>query len=411
VDLQENFREGFRSIKSNLLRSILTAAIVAIGITSLIGILTAIDGIQQSVTDSLADLGVNKFDIYSKVNRGGRREGRTEKIYPQLKLKEAARFEEAFNYPAAVSLFTQLSGVVEIKRGSLKTNPNVSVIGANEQYLLLEGTNIKEGRNFSLLEMQYGTSVAIIGPTVKDALFRNNAAAVNEEIGLYGKKFRVIGVMEKKGQLEGGGSDNAVIIPIIAAKRLAGDRVLSYRISVGIDNPQAMDEAMGEATALMRVIRQDRIGEESSFEITKSETLTEQLNKVTGILQLGGFGVGFITLLGASVALMNIMMVSVTERTKEIGIRKALGATPKKIRQQFLIEAIVVCLIGGAAGIIIGISIGNGVSRLIGIEGFIIPWVWIFLGITVCVLVGIVSGYYPAHKAAKVDPIESLRFE
>lgn len=411
MDILENFREGLRSIRANLLRSILTAAIVAIGITSLVGILTAIDGIQQSVTDSLSELGVNKFDIYSRENRGRRREGRAERSYKPIRLKEATRFVKQYYFPASVSLSTQLSGAAEVKSGSKKTNPNIKVHGVNEEYLLLQGVNISAGRNFSLLEIQYGTNVAVIGPAVREALFTSDQQALNSEIGYGGNKFRVIGITEEKGQLEGGGTDNAVFIPIIAAARLAGDRILNFSLSVGIDNPERIDEGMGEATGLMRVIRKDKIGEENSFEIARSETLAQELSSITGVMRLGGFGIGFITLLGAAIALMNIMLVSVTERTREVGVRKALGATPKKIRQQFLMEAIVVCLLGGVAGIIFGITIGNVVSRLIGIEGFVIPWLWMAIGIAICVLVGVVSGYYPAHKASKVDPIESLRFE
>ncbi len=168
---------------------------------------------------------------------------------------------------------------------------------------------------------------------------------------------------------------------------------------------------MGEATGLMRAIRQDKLGEEDSFIIEKSETLAQSLESITSGLRIGGFGVGFITLLGAANALMNIMMVSVTERTREVGVRKALGATPKRIRQQFLIEAIVVCVLGGIAGVLLGILIGNVISRAMGITILVIPWLWMMIGMVVCVTVGLISGYYPAYKASKLDPIESLRFE
>jgi putative ABC transport system permease protein len=412
MNLSENIKEGLRSVKANMLRSVLTALIVSIGITSLVGILTAIEGLQGSITDSLADMGVNTFDVRSKYNRGSSRSGVVAKVYPPITLKESNRFIENFNYPASVSLSTTVTGIAEVKAGSEKTNPNVWVQGANDQYVVLKGLNLSKGRNFSGPENQYGVNVAIIGQDVEKALFKEGKNPINEEIGLLGSKFRVIGVLEKKGQIGFGSStDNSVIVPIIAANKIAGNRRLFYNMTVGITNLAELENAMGEATGLMRNIRNDKPGEEDSFDIAKSETLAETMKNITGVMRIGAFGVGFVTLLGAAVALMNIMMVSVTERTREVGVRKALGATPKRIRQQFLIEAIVVCILGGIGGVLLGIAVGNGLSRLMGATAFVVPWVWIFLGFTVCIVVGLISGYYPAYKASKLDPIESLRFE
>lgn len=412
MNLQENIKEGLKSVNANLLRTVLTALIVAIGITSLVGILTAVDGIQYSVKDSLADLGVNTFDIYSKRNRGGRRQGITEKVAPPLTLKEAVKFTEVYKYPASVSLSTSITGAAELKHDSKKTNPNVWVLGANEEYVALEGLDLSEGRNFSTVEIQYGTNVAIIGKDVVNALYDSREELINSEISLLGSKYRVIGVLEEKGQIGGGnGPDNSVIIPIINASRISSDRDLRYNLTIGIDNPAEMDIAMGEATGIMRKIRQDRLGEPNSFEIAKSESLADTMGEISGILRIAGFAIGFITLLGACVALMNIMMVSVTERTREVGVRKALGATPLRIRQQFIIEAIVVCLLGGLAGVVLGVIVGNLFAMILGIEGFVMPWIWIIVGLGVCIVVGLISGYYPANKAAKLDPIESLRFE
>jgi putative ABC transport system permease protein len=226
-----------------------------------------------------------------------------------------------------------------------------------------------------------------------------------------GSKFRIIGLLKEKGMLAENNYDNMVFIPVIKANQMAQGRGLSYEITVGINDPSAIDFAMGEATGVMRKIRGDDAGRENSFEIEKSQTLAEELESITSGLRMAGVGIGFITLLGASIALMNIMLVSVTERTREIGVRKALGATALRIRQQFVVEAIVVCLLGGIAGVILGILIGNLLSNLMNIDVFVIPWSEMLLGLVVCVVVGLFSGYYPAHKASKLDPIDSLRFE
>jgi putative ABC transport system permease protein len=218
-------------------------------------------------------------------------------------------------------------------------------------------------------------------------------------------------MLKEKGDFSDNNYDNMVIVPILVANQLAAGQPLNYRLNVGISDMNQLDYAMGEATGLMRKIRQDRVEDANSFEIEKSESLAEEMESITNGLRFGGFGVGFITLLGASIALMNIMLVSVTERTREVGVRKALGATPLRIRQQFVIEAIVVCLLGGIGGVILGIIVGNLISKAIGIDAFVVPWLWMMVGMLICIFVGLLSGYYPAHKASKLDPIESLRFE
>ncbi len=411
MNLVENMREGLRSVQANLLRSILTALIVAIGITALVGALTAVDGVEKSIKESLSSLGANTFDITSKTNRGASSQGVTERVYPNLKFNEVVRFTNEYTFPAAVSLSANLTGIAEVKRLSNKTNPNVLVTGANDEFLPIKGLDLQKGRNFSPIEIEYGTQVAIIGHKIYTTLFKEREEPIGEKISFLGSQFKVIGIIEEKGQSLEGNFDNMIIIPIRVANQMAKGRSLWYRLTVGIDDLDDMDNAMGEATGLMRRIRSDRVGQPDSFTLERSVSLAERTAQMAGYVRTAGFLIGFVTLLGSSIALMNIMLVSVTERTREIGVRKALGATPLRIRQQFVIEAIVVCLLGGALGILLGIGIGNLGARFLGLKTYIIPWLWIFFGFFVCVVVGLLSGYYPAHKASKLDPIESLRFE
>ncbi len=410
MNLIENIKEGLRSINANLLRSVLTALIVAIGITSLVGILTAIDGIEYTVNESLASLGANTFEISSKWNRGSNQDGVKEKVYPRVMLNEAQKFISDYNYPAIVALYARLTNLAEIKYGSQKTNPNVNVMGVNEEYMAIKGLSIEQGRNFSPFEIQYGSKVAILGNKLAKTLY-GDKNPVGTEISFKGTQFKVIALMKEKGALSENNFDNMTLIPILVANQLATGQGLNYRMTVGVMDPTQVDFAMGEATGILRKVRHDRIGEPNSFDIEKSQTIAEEMESITSGLRFGGFGVGFITLLGASIALMNIMLVSVTERTREVGVRKALGATPLRIRQQFVIEAIVVCVLGGIGGIILGILIGNLISKAIGISAFVIPWTWMMVGMMICIGVGLLSGYYPAWKASKLDPIESLRFE
>ncbi len=412
MDLVENIREGLRSVRANLLRSIITAMIITLGITALVGVLTAVDGIKASILKSLSSLGANNFNIRSKTNRGGSTQGVAEKTYPLITMNESFKFIDEYKVPSTISLHAVVTGIAEVKRNSKKTNPNVFVTGVNDEYFPLKNLEFQQGRAFSKREARQGSQMVMLGYKVYTTLFKENESIENSEVSFMGGQFRVIGVLKEKGGFGDPQSnyDNMVFVSIVKANQLSGGRGLSYRLSVGIPDPTQMEYAMGEATGLLRRIRGDDPGQPDSFELRRSDTLAE-LDGLSSKAQIVGFSIGIITLLGASIALMNIMLVSVTERTREIGVRKALGATPKKIKQQFVIEAIVVCMIGGIAGVVFGILAGNGASRLLGNESFIIPWLWIIIGFVVCVIVGLVSGYYPAHKASKLDPIESLRFE
>lgn len=412
MHFKENINEALRAVRANLLRSILTAAIVAIGITSLVGILTAIDSMQASITNSFSSLGTNTFTIQSK-EEGRRRqsEGRVEKNAEPLSFEEAQRFKEQFSYAPQMTIYSTITGGAEVKYSSKKTNPNMVVVGVDPEYLGLKAYNLTEGRNLSPLENQYGSNVAIIGPEVKKSLFDSFENPIGKDISLLGNKFRVIGVLESSGAGGNSSTDRAILIPVVGAGRFATNGRLRYALDVEVKNPAEMDNVLGEATGLMRIIRQDRLGQPESFEVQRNQSAAESLAEIGGYMKIGGFVIGAITLFGASIGLMNIMMVSVTERTREIGVRKALGATPLKIRQQFFIEAIVICLLGGITGVLLGIMIGNLVSGFVGDSVFIVPWLWVVVGVTICILVGLFSGFYPAYKASRLDPVESLRFE
>ncbi|UOQ51883.1 ABC transporter permease [Hymenobacter cellulosivorans] len=412
MHLLENIKEAFRSIHSNLLRTVLTALIVSIGIMSLVGILTAIDAIKYSLNQTFASLGANSFEIKAKgyFNRM-RRGGVQDKVYPAITYLQAQQYKEQVGDDGQVGISAFIAGAAEVKSNGKKTNPNMSVVAGDENYLQIQNYNLARGRAFSSIELENGTNVAIVGKEITDKLFPNQSP-VDKYIYLLGRRFQVVGELEKSGStMGGGGADRMVLIPLETGNQMPRQRALTYDVKTATLEPENLAYLTGQATGIMRAVRHDQLGQEDSFDVERSDSLAGKLDSLSGNLRVGGGLVGFITLLGASIALMNIMMVSVTERTREIGIRKALGATSRQIRQQFLIEAIVICVMGGLLGILLGVTMGNSISLLIGEGAFLVPWFWMTLGLAICIAVGLASGYYPASKAAGLDPIESLRYE
>lgn len=406
-----NFSEAFGSIKANPLRATLTALIIGIGITALVGILTAIDGIKLSVYDGMEDLGANSFDVSAFAKKGRKRHGMENKRYPKISFSEAMRYKDKMGNKAIVAIYVRVSWNTEVKYGSMKSNPNINVFGGDENAFYAKGMDLVEGRIFSVTEIEFGMPVCVIGPELSQTLFLDESP-INKVIQAQGQLFQVIGLLKKTGSVaNGSGADRAFVVPIRKAEHLGAGRELSYEITSVVKDPLLLSSVMDEARGIMRTVRHDLPDKVDSFEISQSASLAASVEEVTSSLQIAGFGIGLITLLGASIGLMNIMLVSVTERTHEIGVRKALGATPLSIRIQFLTEAVTICLLGGGLGILLGISAGNVVSVFLGNGKFIIPWVWIGLGLSLCISVGIFSGLYPAIKASRLDPVEALRFE
>ena len=411
----ENIREALRSISSNLLRTILTALIVSIGLMALVGILTAIDAMRSSLGDTFASLGANAFEIKAKgYGNRFRRGGMQDKQYPALSYLQATLYKKelARREPAAVvGVSAFISGATEIKANGQKTNPNMQVIAGDENYLRIQSYTLTQGRTFSPAELNTGANVAIIGREMKDKLFPQ-ISPVGQYVYALGQRFQVVGLLEKSGSTMGGsGADRLLLVPLETGNQLPRQGALTYDVKTATANATGLAFLQSQATGVMRAVRHDRLGQEDSFDIESPDSLSGTLDSLSGKMRWAGGAIAFLALLGASIALMNIMLVSVTERTREIGIRKALGATARQIRLQFLLEAIVICVLGGTFGILLGIAAGNGVAVLAGSKSFLVPWLWVGVGLTICITVGLLAGSYPAGKAAALDPIDSLRYE
>lgn len=409
----ENFQIALQSIKGQLLRTILTALIISFGIMALVGILTAIDAIKNKLTGDFALLGANTFSIQ---NRGPNirigREGSRPEVFPNISYYQAMRFKSRMNEndQSLASVSFTATGIAEVKHGNKATNPNIRIMAVDENFMTTGGYELATGRTLTEFDLSNAAAVAIIGTELENKLFTKNENPIGKMVQIGGQRFKVVGTLKSKGNSMGFSGDKLALIPISKARTMYPTANRSFAVNVMALSGEALESAVSQATALMRAVRKLAPKQKNNFSITKSDSLSESLIENLSNLTWAAIFIAAITLLGAAIALMNIMLVSVTERTREIGIRKAIGANSKTILTQFLTEAVVICLLGGAVGVLFGIAIGNATSLIVG-GSFIIPWLWMAASAAICLAVGLLSGLYPAYKASRLDPIESLRYE
>ncbi len=407
----ENVRIALDSIKSQLLRTILTIVIIGIGIWALVGILSAVKALENTISGNFASMGANTFNIQQyeftvQTNRSGERE----KINPIISYNNVREFVDKYDYPfTKTSLSFQGTSVAEVKYGSEKTDPEVQVYGVNENYLENTGTEIDQGRNFTIFDIQNNNKVCLIGSDFEKNLFKNEDP-INKTISIRGVKFKVIGLLESKGSTFGNNQDLKVLIPVQVARGIYTQPNINYNISVKVDNKEMMEAAQDEAIITFRNIRGLNPVEANNFGIERSEDLINRIASITQYLEIAAWIISIITILGSSIALMNIMLVSVTERTREIGVRKAMGAKRSTISTQFFMETIVIGQFGSILGIILGVLTGFAFAKIFEFD-FSLPWAAMIWATVITFIVAVIAGSYPASKAAGLDPIESLRYE
>jgi putative ABC transport system permease protein len=403
----ESIKMALGSLVKNKLRSILTLLGIAIGLFSIIIVMTAIGAIQGSVESAFNSLGTNNFVVNKFPAIMGPREWRKYRNRPDLTIEQGERLKEMTKLPLAVGISLDKNSMV-VKYGNEKTNPTVQLQGLNLDELKVNDLVVGMGRGINLQDENYSRMVCVLGSDVAETLFKN-IYPIGQDVRIDMMNLKVIGVYEKRGSVLGASQDNFVTIPLSVFKKYYGDR-RSGSYTVMAPSKSKIAETMDDVIGALRKIRKIPPGKENNFEIITNDQLVEQFNSITRYFRVGAAVVAFIALVAAGVGIMNIMLVSVTERTKEIGIRKAIGARKIMIRSQFLMEAIVLCQIGGLIGIILGVIGGNIIAVVLKVS-VILPVFWIVVGLIVTTFVGVLFGVYPAIKASNLDPIEALRYE
>jgi putative ABC transport system permease protein len=408
---KENIRIALGSIRTQLLRTILTILIIAIGITALVGILTVVSALKNTLSSNFASMGSNTFNISqyetSTRRRGG---GDIDKVNPIISYPEAKAFKENYQYPfTETSLSFTATSRAEVKFESQKTDPEISVVGVDEHFLGNSGLETTLGRNFTGFDIDNNAYVCVVGSDFQKGLLKD-VNPIDKIISIRGAKFKVIGVLKEKGSTFGNSQDLRVLIPIQVARSLFTAPNINYTMSVMVTKEALLNEAVDNANNIMRRVRKLNPVQENNFGVSRSDDLINRISEMTDVLSASAWIIGIITIFGSSIALMNIMLVSVTERTREIGVRKALGAKRSTIAFQFFIETLIIGQLGGLVGIVFGILIGYGISTAIDFS-FVIPWSAVIAAVITTFIVAVVSGSYPALKASKLDPIEALRYE
>jgi putative ABC transport system permease protein len=414
-----------RTVRGNKLRTSITVAIIAFGIMALIGIITAIQAMNQKFTESFSTMGANGFTIRYKernihfgnnnnsdlkVSKKNKKKEKASSLGKKITIDEAEAFVNRYHFAAQTGISTFASRNAIVNYGTKKTNPNVFLFGGDENYINLNGFTVEHGRNLSKQEVQSAGNVCLLGYDIAAKLFKDRIpAAVNSIVRINGIPYRVLGVLGSRGSTFGFSRDKIIILGYKNVKRNF-DPNPGYIIGVSVTDLHQVEEGMGEAEGIFRSVRKLSTTEESNFVLDRSDSVAEKAMNSLGFLTISATVIGLITLIGAAIGLMNIMLVSVTERTKEVGLIKAIGGKSKTVRQQFLMEAVIISVLGAIFGIILGVGVGNLFSMVLH-TGFVVPWNWVFYGIIICSTVGLLAGLYPALKAGKLNPIEALRYE